>query len=306
MSSFALLADHIRDYIRDPGASWMCGRFGAVAEFHRDPGEPVAIATEPAVTAATARGAVRLDLLPELRPVAYETVNKCMTWGQGVALCLPEPFARRTGRAVVAELGPDLDAVRAEDRDALLFDLGLGGRYTEICVRTVDPETIGLLRAIVGKPLFTHGGAFLGRLPTLSPHRVFRSRLGRVEVYQSVPPPDGKSPEGPHTHVRQRLLALRRYHAATVPVPEGCIAGMTLYPAHPLHQATGGTATRFDPARYDAFQDLLKQYGDPALLAGKHAAHRVRAGEVDAATALTSRTERIGFRIGQRQLKWLS
>ena len=254
MSSFALLADHIRDH----EASWMCGRFGAVAEFHRDAGEPVAIATEPAVTAATARRAVRLKLLPELRPVAYETVNKCMTWGQAVALCLPEPFARMAGRAVVAELGPDRDALRAKDRDALLFDLGLGGRYTEICVRTSDPETVGLLRAIVGRPLFSEGGAFLGRLPDLSPHRVFRSRLGRVEVYQSVPPPDGKSPEGPHTHVRQRLLALRRYHAATVPVPEGCIAGMTLYPAHPLHRETGAE-TRFDSARYDAFQELLKQ-----------------------------------------------
>ncbi len=304
MSSFDLLADHIRDYIHDPGASWMCGRFGAVAEFHRDLGEPVEIATEPAVAAATARGAVRLKLLPELRPVAYETVNKCMTWGQGVALCLPEPFARMGGRAVVAELGPDRDAIRVEDRDALLFDLGLGGRYTEICVRTSDPETVGLLRAIVGKPLFAEGGAFLGRLPTLSPHRVFRSRLGRVEVYQPVPPPDGKSPEGPHTHVVKRLLALRRYHAATVPVPEGCIAGMTLYPAHPLHQEMGA-APRFDTARYDAFQELLKQYGDPALLAGKQAAHRERAGEADAAANLTARAERIGFRIGQRQLKWL-
>jgi hypothetical protein len=208
------------------------------------------------------------------------------------------------GRAVVSELGPDRDAIRAEDRDALLFDLGLGGRHTEICVRTADPETIALLRAILGRPLFTHGGAFLGRLPALSPHRVFRSRLGRVEVYQPVPPPDGQSPEGPHTHVMPRLLASRRNHAATVPIPADCVAGMTLYPAHPLHQATDAEP-RFDAARYDAFQELLKLYGDPALLAGKQAARRVHRGEPDAASTLTARAERIGFRIGQRQLRFL-
>ena len=114
-------------------------------------------------------------------------------------------------------------------------------------------------------------GALMHRLPALSPHRVFCCRMGRVEVYQPIPAPDGKSPEGPHTHVLPRLLAHGRLNAATVPVPEGWLAGMSLFPAHPLLRADG-PPTAFDAARYHAFQSLMEQFGDPALVAGKQAA----------------------------------
>ena len=50
--------------------------------------------------------------------------------------------------------------------------------------------------------------------------------MGRVEVFQPIPSPDGKSPEGPHTHVLPRLLAHGRLNAATVPVPDGWLAGL--------------------------------------------------------------------------------
>src|SRR5882757_3047294 len=127
--SNALLVEHINN----PASSWMCGRFGAVAEFHRDADEAVDIDTGPAITAVTARGAIRLEALPELRPVAYETISTCIeSWGQGVALCLPHELAAMSGRTVVTELGPDVDAVRAQDRGALLFDLGLGGMQADV------------------------------------------------------------------------------------------------------------------------------------------------------------------------------
>jgi len=295
----ALLFDHIRD----PDASWCCGRFGAIAEFHRDADEPVEIANGPAIAAATDRGAIRIEVLPSLRPVAYETISTCIeSWGHGVALCLPHGLAAMSGRTVVTELGPDAASVRPQDRDALLFDLGLGGTQAEICVRSNDPEVIALLRSACGRPLLAQPRV-LQHLPAMSPHRVFCSRLGRVEVYQPIPAPGGKSPEGPHTHVLPRLLANGLDHAATVPVPKGWLAGMTLFPAHPLLRATGET-TAFDAARYDAFQSLMKRYGDPALVAGKQAAF---AKSEDAAEGAEDETRRraLGFRIGQRQLKWL-
>ena len=62
----ALLLDHLKD----PDSSWSCGRFGAIAEFHRDADEPVEIVEGPALTAATPRGAIRIEASPELRPVA--------------------------------------------------------------------------------------------------------------------------------------------------------------------------------------------------------------------------------------------
>jgi len=293
------------DHINDPTSSWSVGRFGAIAEFHRDLGEPVALAaTNAAISVSTARGAVRIELLQPVRPVAYETISSCLeSWGQGVALCLPDDVALMSGRAVVVELGPDGDAVRPQDREGILFDLGLGGEQADICVRTDDPQTIALLRATCGKPLFTMEHAQMARMLTLSPHRVFCCRMGRVEVFQPIPPPNGKSPEGPHTHVLPRLLVQGRGQAATVPVPDGWMAGMTLYPAHPLLDETGETKT-FDVARYDAFQSLMKQYGDPSQVAGKLAAF-AGAASADEASADDARGHALGLRIGRRQMRWL-
>lgn len=296
-----MLRSLLVDHILDPHASWACGRFGAIAEFHRDPDEPVEIAMGQAIEVSTSRGAIRLDVLPELRPVAYETISSCIeSWGQGVALCLPREVAAMSGRPVVTELGPDRGAVRPQDRDAILFDLGLGGEQAEVCVRSAEPDAIALLRAACGLPLLQNN-ALVHRLPVLSPHRVFCCRMGRVEVYQPIPAPDGKSPEGPHTHVLPRLLAHGRLNAATVPVPEGWLAGMSLFPAHPLLRSDG-EQTSFDAARYHAFQSLMKQFGDPALVAGKQAAFANSAEIVDDGD---ERRHALGFRIGQRQLRWL-
>lgn len=303
-----MLHDLLADFIRDPDASWSCGRFGAIAEFHRDADEAVEIATAPALVAATDRGAIRLEVRPDLRAVAYETISSSVeSWGQGVVLCLPRPQAAMSGRTTVTELGPDRDAVRPQDREAVLFDLGLGGENSESCVRSADRETIALLRSACGQPMLSQLHV-LHQLPALSPHRVFCSRLGRIEVYQPIPAPGGASPEGPHTHVLPRLLAADRDQAATVPVPDGWAAGMSLYPAHPLLRASGET-TRFDAARYKAFQSLMERYGDPSLMAGKRAAfaQAQNLGVEDGvdASETDSRREALGFRIGQRQSKWL-
>ncbi len=289
--------DLLLDHLKNPASSWSCGRFGAIAEFHRDDGEPVTFGERGTLAAITPRGAIRINQVPGLRPVAYETITKCIdSWGHGVALCLPREQARMSGRSVVAELGPDQDALRAPDRSAILFDLGLGGSAAEICVRSADPEMIGLLRQACGKAFFEAGATLLMRLPALSPHRVFISRMGRIEVYQPIPEPNGKSPDGPHTHVLKRLLERGRSHAATVPIPAGWVAGMTLYPPHPLRQGSGSPIS-FDAERHAAFQKLMDRFGAPSLVAGKEAAARRE--------RTTTREEGIGYRIGLRQQKWL-
>jgi hypothetical protein len=284
------------DYLKDPDASWSCGRFGAIAEFHRDADESVDIVEGPALSAVTSRGAIHIEAAAELRPVAYETISKCIdSWGHGLALCLPREQARMAGRATVTELGPDSAAVRPQDRDAILFDLGLGGTTSEICVRSADPEAIAALRDARGKPMF-ECMSLLPRLPELSPHRVFISRAGRVEVFQPIPPPTGKSPDGPHTHVLPRLLARGLSHAATVPIPSGWVGAMTLYPPHPLQQGSARPIA-FDVARHAAFQALMARYGAPEQVAGKAAAARNEPA--------STREEALGHRIGLRQQKWL-
>ena len=131
-------------------------------------------------------------------------------------------------------------------------------------------------------------------MPALSPHRVFRSSVARVEVYQPIPPPDGKTPDGPHTHVKPQLVRHRRSHAATVPIPAGWLPVLWLFPPHPVGKA-------FDRARYESFQVLLQRYGEPATLEGKAAFAR---GESEA--SLSSRAARLAFRIAARQAAWLT
>lgn len=279
-------------YARDPDATWVCGGFGALAEFHFDEGEEVWFTEAEAIGAATARGAFRLDCVPELRPIAYETMSKNgKNWGQGLVLCLPDKSALMGARTVVTELGPDVEAIRPEDRGAILFDLGIGKPQSDICVRTADPRTIDLLRGACGKSLFGHGHDVAAQMPALSPHRVFRSKVARVEVYQPIPPPDGKTPDGPHTHVRPKLVKHRRSHAATVPIPQGWLPALWLFPPHPMQRASGAV-TPFDVGRYEAFQELLRRYGDPDTLAGKSAASEAE---------VSTRAGRLGFRIAQRQ-----
>lgn len=286
------MRDVLAAYARDPDATWVCGGFGALAEFHFDADEEIAFAQGDAIGAATARGAFRLEVVPELRPVAYETMSKTgKGWGQGLALCLPQQLARMGARTVVTELGPDAEAIRPQDRGAILFDLGIGKPQSDICVRVSDPTAIDLLRKACGQPLFAHGNGLAAQMPTLSPHRVFRSKVARVEVYQPIPPPDGKTPDGPHTHVRPNLVKHRRSHAATVPVPPGWLPALWLFPPHPLQHASGA-ATAFDRSRYDAFQELLRRFGDPETLSGKAAASEA---------AVSTRAARLGFRIAQRQ-----
>lgn len=70
-----------------------------------------------------------------MTPIAWEALSKNPDrWQQGIALCLPEHDATRSVRAVPTELGADELAIRPEDRDAILFDMGLGQRNLDFCI----------------------------------------------------------------------------------------------------------------------------------------------------------------------------
>ena len=178
----------LRDALADPGTAWSLGSFGAIAEFMRDPDEATSPLPDGRMGLATERGAIALAPSPDLRPVAYETAV-ATGWNHAVALCLPEDACAMSGRTVITELGPDHEALRAEDRAGILFDLGLGLLAVDACVRTSDPDTIACLRSGLGRPLFELGNPVGPRLVTLSPHRVFLTRIGRVEVFSAIPGP---------------------------------------------------------------------------------------------------------------------
>jgi hypothetical protein len=205
-------------------------------------------------------------------------------------------------RAALTEIGPDHQAPREEDREAILFDLGLGALQADFCVRIGDRSLAARLREHVGRAVFEPGNPAMAMILAANPHRVFISRLGRIEVYQPIPPPSGKSPEGPHTHVLPRLLKSGRTHPATEPVPEGLVPCAHLYPPHPARDGLG-EARPFDATHHHAFQRMMAACGDPAGLAAKRRViDAVLAGEPPTAVA-GDRHSRISVRIALRQMK---
>jgi len=290
-------ADLVTRRLLDPETSWAIGTFGAIAEFHRDANEPTTLSEH---TAVTPRGGIRLCLPESVRAVAWERPTAGEAWTQGIALCLSSTAGAMAGRTEITELGTDEDALQPEDRDAVLFDLGIGAPHCDACVRVGDPAMLHALRAAKGRELMQSG--LLGELAAMSPTRVFISRLGRVEVRTPIPKPDGKTPDGPHTHVLPDLLRHRRTHAATVPLPLGMVPSAEIFPPSAIHDAHGRRAP-FDAARHEAFQSLLAAYGDPACVRAKaETMSAVRAADSPRDEPSYTRAQRLSRRVALRQL----
>lgn len=298
--------DVLRSFVDDAGTQWSAGTFGAIAEFLRSPDEPAAMKLDGScLSAATDRGAVALRDAAGARLIAYETISSdAKSWRHSVALCLPEADCGMGRRSAVTELGPDRAAVRPSDQDAILFDLGLALLQTDACIRTADAGLIAAMRASEGKRLFDRDNPVLMDILRAGPHRVFVTRLARVEVFQPIPPPNGKSPVGPHTHILPKLLRANRTHAATVPMPSGWVPCANVYPPHPLLDAEG-MPRPFDRARFEAFNALLARYGDHNLVGLQRVVtERVRSGSSpDGFAAPTSKFARTAVRIALRKLK---
>jgi len=293
----------LRHALGDPGWHWGIGVLGAIAEFSRDPWEGWRAIEGGLVTA---RGGIQLRPDPQARLVAHEAISRREGhWQQGLAWCLDARLASLGPvHEVVTELGPDEAALRPRDAGAVLFDMGLGFAHLRACVRSADPALIAALRAGCGRPLLEAGNPAAIAVVHHSPHRVFLSPAGRIEVYQPIPPPDGRSPEGPHTHLLPQLLRSRRTHAATIHLPEGMLPVLDAFPPHPLADAQGNPAP-FDAGRHAAFQALLQRHGSPAVLAEKRAVLAALAARLPphALDEAPTRETRAARRVTLRQIR---
>jgi hypothetical protein len=300
MSTAAI--DLLHREIVNPDTQWSLGTFGAIAEFSRDRDEPARLAqSDHTVSAVTPRGGIAISSHPASRPFASEGITKT-GWNQRIALCLPEDDCAMNRRTALTEIGPDHQAPREEDRESILFDLGLGALQADFCVRTGDRSLATRLREHTGRAVFEPGNPAMGMILAANPHRVFISRLGRIEVYQPIPPPSGKSPEGPHTHVLPKLLKSGRTHPATEPIPEGLVPCAHLYPPHPARDGLGEVGP-FDAMRHHAFQQMMAACGDPLTLAIKRrVVDAVLAGEPPTSVA-GDRHGRTSIRIALRQMR---
>ena len=294
--------DLLHREIANPDTQWSLGTFGAIAEFSRDADEPVVLnRSADAVSAVTARGGIAIGHNADSRPFATENTTRT-GWNQRIALCLPQGDCAMNRRTMLTELGADDEALRPQDRGAILFDLGLGALQADFCVRISDRETVARLREHAGRAVFEPGNPAMGLILAANPHRVFISRLGRIEVYQPIPPASGKSPDGPHTHVLPNLLKSGRPHPAPEPVPDGWIPCAHLYPPHPARDGLGQPRP-FDAASHDSFQRLVERFGTRESLATKRLImDAVNAGEPPSAVA-PSRHGRASIRVALRQMK---
>jgi hypothetical protein len=304
VTNASVALDFLAGQLADAEVGWSLGTFGAIAEFTRDADETVALdCSNGAVSAVTARGGMCIRARTDLRAIASESLTPS-AWNQRVALCLPQSACAMSARIVLTEVGLDGDALRAEDCSAVLFDLGLGALQIDACVRSADPKIIAALRSCCGTSLFAAENGAMHVILASNPHRVFISRVGRIEVFQPIPPPDGTSPQGPHTHVLPKLLNSGRTHAATEPIPAGWIPCAHFYPPNPLRDGNGSSRP-FRQEHHDAFQTLLARYGDPRLVEIKdRVADAVRAGEQASPVQLPEdRHGRAALRVTLRQLR---
>lgn len=297
------LMDLLASQLADTEAGWSVGTFGAIAEFTREAGEAFDLARSAGdISVVTGKGGVRIVPHPELRLIASESPTS-ESWSHRVALCLPRDVCAMHGRVTLTEIGADQDALRHPDRSGVLFDLGLGALQIDACIRVNDADVVRALRDRAGRSVFAPGNDAMAIILAVNPHRVFISRVGRAEVFQPIPPPGGRSPDGPHTHVLPKLLAHGRTHAATEPLPDGWVPCAHLYPAHPLRDQLG-RKRECQPQYQAAFQALLERYGEPATMALKRdVARAVTAGQgPDVLVFQNDRAGRAIVRVTLRQL----
>jgi len=208
---------------------------GATAAFFRTEGE--ALRTDGMTYAITARGAMRIIVNGKTRAMPCASGDN----GQNaIALCLPETACTMHGRRAITEVGPDFAALRDADRSATLFDLGLRSPYFDFYVRTSDRHQILRLREAAGLSLFDTGHGLLSDITAMNLHRVFVSKIGRIEVYQPIAGPEKRIPEGHHTHLLHSLLENRRVFEEGTPILSGWIPCATchcpglVHASHPL------------------------------------------------------------------------
>lgn len=204
----------VQRYLADPLTGWSVGTYGAIAEFQYDADEPGLQLDLEAMTVRTRRGALAIVSLEDVQPFGLFTDTGGL---REIAFCTRQRGAQR---AVVTELEP------------LTFDVGIAAPHVDMLVRLPpgDARTAAALRAGVGHPLLGPGNPAGAAIARASPTRILASPVARIEVHQPIPAADGRSPEGPHTHLLPKLLATGRSHPPGSPLPDGLQCGLSLYP----------------------------------------------------------------------------
>ena len=268
------------------------------------PSEPVTLRQSgDAVSAVTARGGIVIRHHPrnaclgvrKHHQVRLESAHRAVPvrsrWRDG-----------RTGRTD-RDSAPIPTALRAEDRESILFDLGLGALHADFCVR-IDDVDAGSAVAPARRPGGVRDGQSRdGTDPGANPHRVFISRLGRIEVYQPIPPPSGKKSRRGRTPMCCQSCLKKRPDPSgnrADPRTAGCPARIFI---RRIRRATAGRGAAVRRGASSCISGDAGAFGDAEAYGIKRRVlDAVRAGEAPASIA-ASRHGRTSIRIALRQMK---
>ncbi len=218
----------VLDTLRRGDGAWSVGVHGAVAEVPIH--DPTARIEGDTVIARDRGGALRLRIDRHSRAFRQMTAEG----GAGpTVIAVDRRRLPETRPAGLTEVGHDDRAIDPAGDREILFDLGLGFRSARFMIRTADPTLLRLLRRFVGAPLprvlTEAGNCFI----EASPMRVVEAFGARAEIASPIPPPNGRSPDGCHTHLLPGALALARE------TPPGIELGDTYAPVA-IHFPAGG------------------------------------------------------------------
>ena len=217
--------------LRDKAGTWVMGVVGAVAEFAARPDAQVVVETdESEVCATTSGGSLRFVIDDAVRALTFDPPGTPPD-RQRIVLAVKRERGRLPVTEAVADLGPDAGAVMPGDRGQRLFDLGLGRKEARFCTRCAPGAALEAMVAATGRSLFDAMPMLGPALLAQSPTRVVDSALGRIEVSTPIPPPGGRSPAGPHTHLLPDHLATGRAMPTGMDLPRAYLPGAIFYPA---------------------------------------------------------------------------
>jgi predicted Fe-S protein YdhL (DUF1289 family) len=228
-------AENVRAFILDTlcfgGGAWVSGVYGALAEFCVGEGEPVDIKVSDAVVnASTSRGAISFQLSEYVRAFAFGSAPE-PAGNDIVMLAVSRERATLPALFGLTCLGPDAGAINGEGQTETLYDFGLGRTAAGFGVRTGRSDLISSLNGCVGMKwpeLLASAGSELLRL---SPTRIVRSSLGRIEVFTPIPAPGAPSPREPHAHCLPPYVALGANLPPSLQIPDAYIPCAIHYPA---------------------------------------------------------------------------
>lgn len=262
----------IHDYMSDSETGW---RIGEHLEFSRDADEDVEISLDYAGGSIVSEtGAVRIAVIAMARLVPGEGLSG-NSWSQAGLLCLREGDAAMAKRSVLTELGNDMMAARPVDRLGTLFDLGLGGEYTDLCIRTADEALSAILRAREGSAVSANDEIF-DALDGADADFLAVSRLGRIETFGRW-----QRPAVP----------------LDLPAPSGYAASMAFTPPRPADDGP------FDEATYGAFRVLYGIFAEPDLVRLKQTVvDALKEGARPETVTATGADERLAVGVLLRQL----